>query len=69
MPRLRRVHGRLRFSPCMLVNPKQCPSASEPMAVCVCVRVCSTKRKRVFRLYETTDCVYAHACVRQCPCL
>eukprot|EP00974_Lingulodinium_polyedra_P017485 1695330-Lingulodinium_polyedra.AAC.1 len=37
-PRLRRVHARLRRSPCMLVDPTKCPSAPKPMSVCVCVR-------------------------------
>eukprot|EP00974_Lingulodinium_polyedra_P055088 5298461-Lingulodinium_polyedra.AAC.1 len=39
------------------------------MSICVCVRVCSTQTKRAFRLDETTDCVYAHARLRPCPCL
>eukprot|EP00974_Lingulodinium_polyedra_P068257 6609158-Lingulodinium_polyedra.AAC.1 len=69
MPRLRRIHARLRFSPCVLVDPKKCPSAPKPMSVSVCVRVCSAKRKRAFRLDERTGCASAHARLRQCPCL
>eukprot|EP00974_Lingulodinium_polyedra_P019515 1885053-Lingulodinium_polyedra.AAC.1 len=61
MSRLRRIHARPRLSPCVLADPNKCPSAPGPMSVCVCVRLCPTKRKWAFRLDDMTGCVYANA--------